>query len=340
MKNINPFNSKFSIAAIALFIAFGFTACKKDSDVSPTIAQVAVTMPGFSQLEAAAIRGGVAVVLSNKNAGDPSGAFTVFAPTNDAFAKLGLVNPQDLNVLQKSFLTNVLLYHVNNGNTLQTSLTGGASVSSLLVTPPPATPVTKRIINRNGEFFVNGSKILATNVKADNGTIHVIDRVLLASGANIAQTTIFFAEGKGFVNPELTYLLEAVLYCDLAGALSDANAKYTVFAPTNQAFRDLGQLLGVPLNQPSDIRKLPKATVTQVLLTHVFNLSGGGKFTSELNAGTITALNDQVVTLGAYTNGYLTVKGRGNSTAANMAIPDVQTTNGVVHVIDRVLLPQ
>ena len=333
MKNINPLNLKFSIAAIALFIAFGFTACKKDSNVNPTIAQVAVTMPGFSQLEAAAIRGGLAIVLSNQNSADPSGAFTVFAPTNDAFAKLGLVNPQDLNALQKPFLTNVLLYHVNSGNTLQTSLTGGASIPSLL------TP-TKRVINRNGEFFVNGSKILATNVKADNGTIHVIDRVLLASGANIAQTTIFFAEGKGFVNPELTYLLEAVLYCDLAGALSDASANYTVFAPTNQAFRDLGVLLGVPLNQPSDIRKLPKATVTQVLLTHVFNLSGGGKFTSELNAGTINALNGQVVTLGTYTNGYLTVKGRGNAAAANMAIPDVQTTNGVVHVIDRVLLPQ
>lgn len=339
MKNIN-LNSKFSIAAIALFISFGITACKKESDVSPTIAQVAVTMPGFSQLEAAAIRGGVAIVLSNKNTVDPSGAFTVFAPTNDAFAKLGLVDPQDLNALQKSFLTTVLLYHVNSGNTLQTSLTGGASVPSLLSPLPPAAAVTKRVINRNGEFFVNGSKILATNVKADNGTIHVIDRILLASGANIAQTATFFSEGKGFVNPELTYLLEAVLYCGLAGDLSNANANLTVFAPTNQAFRDLGKLLGVPLNQPSDIRKLPKTTVTQILLTHVFNLSGGAKFTSELNAGTINSLNGQVVSLGAYANGYLTVRGRGNSVTANMAIPDIQTTNGIVHVIDRVLLPQ
>jgi uncharacterized surface protein with fasciclin (FAS1) repeats len=331
MKNINSF--KLIAASMALLVTVGFSACKKDTSTLPTIAQVAVTMPGFSQLEAAAIRGGVAIVLSNKNAGDPSGAFTVFAPTNAAFAKLGLVNPEDLNALQKPFLTNVLLYHVNNGNTLQAALTGGSSVPSLL-------GPTKRIINRNGEFFVNGSKILATNIKADNGTVHVIDRVILASGANIAQTTIFFANGSGFVNPELSFLLEAVLYCDLATALSDPNANYTVFAPTNQAFKDLGNLLGVPLNQPSDIRKLPKATVTQVLLTHVFNLNGGGKFTSELNAGTITALNGQSVTLGAYNNGYLTVKGKGNSTAANMAIPDVQTTNGVVHVIDRVLLPQ
>lgn len=319
------------IAMAALVVASAFSSCKKDSGVKPTIAQVAVAMPGFSQLEAAAIKGGVAVVLSNKNPNDPSGAYTVFAPTNDAFARLGLVNPQDLNALQTPFLTNVLLYHVNNGNTLQTALTGGASIPSLL-------GPTKRIINRGGDFYVNGSKILATNVQADNGTVHVIDKVLLASGANIAQTAIFFAQAKGFINPELSFLVEAVVYCDLVGALSDPTANYTVFAPTNQAFKDLGVILGVPLNQPSDIRKLPKDVVTQVLLSHVFNLAGGGKFTSELNAGTITALNGKSVTLGAFTNGTLTVKGSGNSVPANMAIPDVQTTNGVVHVIDRVIL--
>ena len=92
-----------------------------------------------------------------------------------------------------------------------------------------------------------------------------------------------------------------------------------------------------PLNKPSDIRTLPVATVTQVLLTHVF---AGEKFTSELNGGTVTALNGQVVTLGAYNDGVLTVKGGGNGVnVANMVIPDVKCSNGIVHVIDRVLLP-
>src|SRR6476620_3596788 len=133
MKNNKLFSSsKFMIAMAFLVVASAISSCKKDSSADPTIAQVAVSMQGFSQLEAAAIKGGVAVVLSNKNPNDPAGAYTVFAPTNDAFAKLGLVNPQDLNVLQTPFLTNVLLYHVNNGNTLQTSLIGGATVPSLL----------------------------------------------------------------------------------------------------------------------------------------------------------------------------------------------------------------
>lgn len=324
---------KTAFAALSILAVLG-TACNKEDDANPTIAQVAVTMPGFSQLEAAAIRGGVAVTLSNKNPNDPSGAYTVFAPTNDAFAKLGLVGPADLNVLQKSFLTTVLLYHVNNGNTLNTSLTNGTSVKSLL-----GETVTKRIISKGNDFYVNGSKILATNVTADNGTIHVIDKVLLASGKTIAQTAIFFAEANGFTFPELSFLVEAVIYADLVAPLDAASNNFTVFAPTNQAFMDLGKLLGVPLNVPSDIRKLPKETVAQVLLTHVVG-NGGGKFTSELNAGTINSLNGQTLTLGAFNNGTLTVKGAGNASAANMAIPDVQTTNGVVHVIDKVLLPQ
>ena len=335
MKNNRIIKTGLVLLTSVFFLSTTLTSCKNNDDVNPTISQIAVSMKGFSQLEAAAIKGGVAVVLSNKNAGDPSGNFTVFAPTNEAFAKIGLANPADLNALQTGFLTNVLLYHVNNGSTLDASLTNGVRVPSLL-----GAPVTKRIVNKGNERFINGSKIVATNVKADNGIVHVIDRVLLASGADIANTAIFFAQGKGFVNPELSFLVEAVVYADLVAPLANPSANLMVFAPTNQAFKDLGVLLGVPLNQPSDIRKLPKATVAQVLLTHVFNLQGGAKFTSELNAGQIPALNGQMVTLGAYNNGYLTVRANGNGAVANMAIPDVQCTNGIVHVIDRVLLPQ
>ncbi|OAQ40258.1 hypothetical protein A5893_04710 [Pedobacter psychrophilus] len=325
-----------NLLTLSVFIlSIIFTSCKKNNDdVDQTISQIAVSMKGFSQLEAAAIQGGVAVTLSNKNpAAGSNGDFTVFAPTNEAFAKIGLVNPSDLIALQSSFLTNVLLYHVNNGSTLESSFTSGAVLPSLL-------NPTKRIVFRGSDKYVNGSKIIATNVEADNGIVHAIDRVLLASGDNIANTTIFFAQGKGFVKPELTFLLEAVLYAGLAPALSDASTKYTVFAPTNQAFMDLGKILGVPINQPSDIRKLPMATVQSVLLSHVFNLGGvgAGSFTSELYPGTITALNGKSVTLGAYTNGYLTIKSSGNSVPVNMVIPDVQTTNGVVHVVDRVIL--
>lgn len=329
MKRIKLIKSGFA-AVLCVAIGALLSACNKDKGVTPTIAQIAVSMKGFSQLEAAAIKGNLAIVLSNPNpAPGSSGAYTVFAPTNEAFAKIGLVNPQDLNGLQQSFLVDVLKYHTSNGISKRATYETGLEIPSLL-------SPTKRVVMRGTDAYVNGSKIIAADVKADNGEVQVVDRVLLASGLSIAQTATFFAQGKGFVKPELSFLVQALAYAELTDDLSDANANFTVFAPTNQAFKDLGKILGVAINQPEDIKKLSKDVVTKVLLTHVFTQQ---KFTSELNSGSLNTLSGASITLGAYDNGYLTVQGAGNAAPANMVIPDVQCTNGIVHIIDRVLLP-
>ena len=260
----------------------------------------------------------------------------MFAPTNAAFSRLGLNTAQDLGALQQSFLQNTLYYHVFSGKLAGSALTAGSTSGSAL-------GVTRRIIRRaDGTLYVNGSKILGTDVKAANGLIHPIDKVLLATGADVLNSALALQGSKVFVKPELTFLVEAVVYCNLQGALtaSPGSAPLTVFAPTDQAFKDLGVLLGVALNQPSDIRKLPVTTVTAVLLNHVVGGTQGGKFTSELPENTsVPSAGGAPVALGGFQGGVLTVKGANNTVPANMVIPDVQCTNGVVHVIDRVLLP-
>lgn len=327
--------NKYTIPALILAVSITFMACETDSnyiDETPSIANIAVSNPDFSTLEAAAVMGEVAVVLSNNNPNDASGAYTVFAPTNDAFARLGL-DENSLGVLQVPFLTNTLLYHVSNGNLLEASLTAGSTSTS-------AIGVNRRFISRGGDTYINGSKILATNIKASNGTVHVIDKVMIATGVDIVQSAIVLAGSNVFTGPELSFLVEAVVYADLAGALtaSEGSPSFTVFAPSDQAFKDLGTLLGLTFTQPADIRQLPKDLVATVLLNHV--VANGGKFTSELSGGAITPLGGDDLILGAFQNGTLSVTGAGNGgEAANMGIPDVQTTNGVVHVIDRVLLP-
>lgn len=107
---------KYLLNAVLAAAIISQIACKKDDDVLPSIASIAVTNAAFSTLEDAAVLGGVAGVLSNSNPGDPSGAYTVFAPDNAAFARLGLNSGADLAVLQRDFLTSTLLYHVSNGN--------------------------------------------------------------------------------------------------------------------------------------------------------------------------------------------------------------------------------
>ncbi len=318
---------KLFVVAIATLLC---VSCENSTEKEFSVAGIAVSNPAFSTLESAAIYGGVVNTLSNANGGDISGKFTVFAPTNAAFTRLGLNTADDLLVLDKLFLTNTLLYHVGNGSRPFASFMIGSSYGSAL-------GVSRKFILRGTDTYVNGSKIVLNDVAASNGIVHAIDKVLLATGADIAQSTSAVAQSKVFTSPDLTFLLEAVLYCNLAGALSAPNGPYTVYAPNDAAFKQLGVILGVPLNKPTDIRTLPVATVTQVLLTHVF---AGEKFTSELNGGVVTALNGQLVELGAYNSGVLSVKGSGNGTnVANMVIPDIKCTNGVVHVIDRVLLP-
>jgi len=331
MKNLSI--SKYILmSAMAISTLSSCETTSNYEEELPSVANIAVTNQDFSTLEAAAVAGGVAVVLSNPNPGDASGDYTVFAPTNDAFARLGL-NENTLGALQKSFLTNTLLYHVSNGNLLNSAISADVSSTSAL-------GIDRRFVTRDGDTYINGSKILATDVMASNGTVHVIDKVMIASGADIVQTAIALQTAQVFTSPELTYLVEAVLYADLAGALSasEGSPSFTVFAPTDQAFIDLGAALGLTFTKPEDIRQLPVEVVTSVLLNHV--IANDGKFTSELSEGAVSPLGGDDLTLGAFTNGTLTVTGLGNGgEVANMVIPDVQTTNGIVHVIDRVLLP-
>ena len=317
-------NSNIKSALLAFTLLATLVSCDNDyADQKPTIANIAVTNAAFSTLEAAAIQGGVAGVLSNKNAGDPSGNFTVFAPTNDAFARLGLVNAGSLGALQNSFLTNTLLYHVSNGNLLANQITAGAKSGSAL-------SVDRRFIARGTDLYINGSKIILTNVSASNGTVHAIDKVMLATGKNIVESAITLADKKVFKTAELTFLVAAVVKSGLAATLSDPNANFTIYAPTDAAFIAAG------FPNVAAVSAADPATLRAVLLNHAI---GGGKFTSEQTALTATTAGGGTLTYSAFNNGTFTIKSNGITTPANMVIPDIQCTNGIVHVIDRVLLP-
>ncbi len=326
MKIITPL--KVSVLMLGLGLASG--GCAKNKDIDPSITNIAVTNPDFQLLEDAAIRGGVAITLGNKNPNDPQGNYTVFAPTNAAFNRLGIREAVDLTALQPAFLTNTLLYHVYSGSLAGSALAAGSTSASLL---GPA----RRIITRtDGSRYVNGSKILGTDVKAANGLVHPIDKVMIATGGNVVESAVALQSAKVFVQPELTLLVAAVVKCNLAGLLLQPGP-YTVFAPTDQAFRDAGIASVDAINNmtPAQVTAL-----TGILANHVLAGNLGNKFTPELPDGTsVTTFGGGSLQLGTFSNGVLTVKSKNISTPANMAIPDVQCTNGVVHVIDRVLKP-
>jgi uncharacterized surface protein with fasciclin (FAS1) repeats len=169
--------------------------------------------------------------------------------------------------------------------------------------------------------FVNGVKVKAADVAASNGVIHVISKVLYpVPSATIA--------GLATATPDLSLLLVAVERAGLTGAVSGAG-KYTVFAPTNAAFAAAGY------PDAASINAAPVPAVAAIVKSHVLPTN---VFSSDLiAAATLPTIQPAVSLTVGTTPASVKITGSG-SAASNIVSPNILATNGVVHVIDRVLL--
>lgn len=283
-------------------------------DGAATILKVAQTRPEFSILAEAVAAAGLTATLSG------TGPYTLFAPTNDAFAallaELGITKQQLL--ADKALLTSVLTYHVLPGRVDAQAV--GARLGLPLTT---ANGDVFKIESSGGLKVTDGrnrvANITATDVAASNGVIHVVDRVLLPANRTIVQTAQATAN--------LSLLVEAVVAADLAGTLSGPGP-FTVFAPTNEAFAALLTELGVTKEQLF----ADKALLTSVLTYHVVS---GRVLKAQVPVGQpITTVQGGTFVVAA--NLAITDQ-RGRT--SNIVATDIFASNGVVHLIDRVLLP-
>lgn len=291
-------------------LSFMAVSCDDDDDMpeaQETIVDIASGDAQFSTLVAALTKANLAGTLAG------NGPFTVFAPTNDAFAALlsdlGVNSLDDLTAEQ---LTPILLYHVVSGDVRSSSLMDGYVPT--LSDGPNGTKVSLLVDTNGGVSLNTTTNVTTADVAASNGVIHIIDKVLLPP--SVVSTAIN--------NPAFSTLVAAVVKADLVDALS-ATGPFTVFAPTNDAFAALLSDLGV-----SSLDDLTAEQLTPILLYHVVS---GNNVSTGLSSGTVPTLN---------TNASLSID-VSNGVAINgdtkVIIPDVQSTNGVVHAIDKVLVP-
>lgn len=243
---------------------------------------------------------------------------TLFAPTNDAFIAAGITT-----LPNQATLDAVLTYHVISGTAVEAGdITTGSS---------NATTLNGKIYLSKGTagVFINGnSKVTTADIQASNGVVHVIDRTLMAPTKTIAQIVSDYANATS--NKEFTKLLQALQRTsgqetDLLAA-AGATGNLTVFAPTDAAFTALGV----------DLATVDLATLTKILQHHIV---GARVFSSDLTTGSVTTLYNNVSV--NVTN--LTVTGaKSGETAANLqpTLLNIHATNGVVHVINKVLLPE
>lgn len=283
----------------------GIKATQVSSSAQKDIVDTAVAAGKFNTLVAAVQKAGLVEALKGE------GPFTVFAPTDEAFAKLpagtleSLLKPEN-----KDKLTAILTYHVVAGK-----LMAGDVVKSSSATTLDGQRVDFK--KDGGRVMIDGAEIVATDIETSNGVIHVIDSVILPSSENIVAT----AKNAEIFNT----LLTAATAAGLAPTLSNGGP-FTVFAPTDEAFAKLPEGTIASLLKPENRDQLAK-----ILKYHV--VSGRVFANDAISAGQADTLAGQKLKI---TNGDGGVMVNG----ARVVMADLDASNGVIHVVDTVLLPQ
>ena len=325
MKNVLKLNKLLFLLTLSFFI---ISCDNDDNDAQPlpeelTIVETAAATPELSILVDAltAADGDLLTTLS-------SGNFTVLAPTNDAFAGFLSANGfASLDEVPTDILSNILLNHVITGSVMSTDLaSAGSGYTTTNATNMDGDNLSLYFTTSSGVEFNGQSSVVLADVPASNGIVHVVDAVIGLP------TVVTFATS----NPTFETLVAALTRDDLGEdfvsilSTTDEPSPFTVFAPTNDAFASLLSELGV--NSLGDI---DAATLELTLATHVVveanvksgDLTNGMNITTVGDALTVSLdAGPQLIDL--------------NDRIANIVIVDVQAYNGVVHVIDKVVLPQ
>jgi len=289
-------------------------SCSDDDNVTPesnTIAAIASRNPNFTTLVAALDRAGLVQTL------DQNGPFTVFAPTNAAFNDFLADNGfTSLNDIPVDVLREVLLNHVVNGTNLSTSLSTGY-VKTLGKGSASTSNTLSMFINTSSGVRLNGvSSVTTADIVASNGVIHVVDAVI-----GLPTVVTHAAANPGF-STLVSLLTQQNLVSTLDGT---ASSPFTVFAPNNDAFTTF------ETQNPGVLASLSSPQVTAVLTYHV--VAGANVLSTGIPATPITTFET-----GTFTIAGTTITDERDRQTGIIAT-DVQASNGVIHVVNNVLLP-
>jgi len=300
---------------LLLTLPFLITACGEDEEMEPmveepmSIVEIASGDDQFSTLVAALDQVGLVSVLE----GD--GPFTVFAPTNDAFAAAGI----DLATISDDALTEVLLYHVLGGAKITSGDLGdGQTYASTASTYGPNDAQLSILIEKDNGVTINGDVNVSTaDVDATNGVIHIVDKVILPLDI----------VGHAQANTSFTSLVGALAAAD-GGLVSvlQGDGPFTVFAPVNGAFDAIQET----------VDGLTTAQLAKVLTYHV---AAGNVLSTDLSDGMmVSTVNDPETFTVNISGTTVTLTGADGGTS-DVLLTDVQGTNGVIHVLGSVIIP-
>lgn len=281
---------------------------------TPTILDVAIEAGDFTTLIAAIDAAGLTSTID-----DASATLTVFAPTDAAFALLGGAAINNL-LADPDALSDILLYHVVSG----TALDSAAATDAVGTTIEMANGDRVGVSAKNDSLFLNLSKVTATDIQADNGVIHVIDAVLMPpADATLSESTII---NIAAADERFTTLVAALGATGLDTVLASQTDTFTVFAPTDAAFEAMGSANVTALLGDLD-------NLTEILQQHVITDAAVDAVTAySLSGNAATTVGGAEVPISISSKRELRVGG------AKVIIADIHASNGVIHVIDTVIV--
>jgi uncharacterized surface protein with fasciclin (FAS1) repeats len=319
MKNL--FKIKNLTLILSLFILL--TSCNNDDEttapVDNSIAALALNTPDLSILFQAIQRAELTATLR------ANGTYTVFAPTNAAFTAFLATTPYaTINDVPKEALTQILLNHVIATKLIASDLSSGY-ITTLAKGTASSTNTLSMYVNTSAGVNLNGVATVTTpNVMASNGVIHIVDKVI--GLPTVVTHTI--------ANPNFTSLVDALTsqgQPDFVSILSGTGS-FTVFAPTNAAFTALNTELA-----PEGTAGVSTENLTKILQYHV--VSPANILAATLTDGqVVTPILDPAQTFTIQLAGGAKIKDA-NDRTSNILLTDVQCSNGVIHALDKVLLP-
>jgi transforming growth factor-beta-induced protein len=318
MKNL------FKIIPILLISLSTLQSCNDDKDTVAevsTIVNLAKDSSDLTSLVAALERANLVSTLQGE------GPFTVLAPTNDAFATfLSANNFNSLEDVPVDILTNVLLNHVISGSLVSTDLSTGYA-NTLATSSASQNPMSIYVDTSNGVSFNGVSAVSTADILAVNGVIHKVDAVIGLP------SVVTFATADSNFSTLVAALTREDLTTDFVGVLSTdsstAPAPFTVFAPINDAFNRLLTELNL-----TSLSEIDEPTLDTVLKYHV--VGGANVIASDLTDNlTVSTLGGDITA--NVTNGATLTDSSGR--ISDIIAVDVQANNGVIHAINKVILP-
>lgn len=349
------------LLVLVALVVMSFSVFAQDAE--KTIAEIVIESstaetPEFATLLTAVLAADPAIVEALSN---PEAELTVFAPTDAAFAALAEALGEEAFaavLADQAALSEILLYHVASGvydsATVAASLEFAASTQEawgMLSAVTSLETLQGQSLDFEvveGEIMVDNAKIVATDIQASNGVIHVIDAVVLPEARTIADIVV---ELSGAEEPEFTQLLAVVGAAGLVEAVADPEAELTVFAPTDAAFAALSEALGAEalatiVADPEQIGAIVGYHVVPgtVSSTALGMLATMGMGEDEEMPAWLAGVEEGVVTLNTLNGATLSFSldlenGLFLNETIRIVSYDVDASNGVIHVIDAVLVP-